>query len=575
MIQHLRNEQVIALCTSILRVINRLVMSRNNNNNPAVPVQINIRFILAAYMIVSRPQNVFETMGDSENRLAVSASAFTTNVESIVSLIQAEGHYNAIPQDLTTTFPEILNAYLTDFQAWKTPDLAKVHDRITNALRALYAAKHYCPESNLEPLDEQINRLRAKLIELGGQDSLDAFDADLLANPLPPLPVLPATVDAAQPMQIPSIISNRRMTNEQLAHELFLNESFQLSAIQDDTITAVTQPLIDAFWTTLLNESKLQPEPCYTNVYRVLDDFQSGICEILENGNDLKDEVQALINIESIKESRQMFDNASRTELLDKIADIILRAQVQESVEETRVTWNIIQTAIQNASSEDQPDAICQALKFFTQTVNEMRVRAANARLTMIAPVIKSHGAEYLHGKFQEKLDSGVITLDNTTKWLSLQIDGISVRDLKNLVNGDRSTLTAVYQSALVDIIVRPAAEVNTTPEVFNFDLQRLAYFSAQYQKLVNCATIVRIVTNFVHKNDWEPDGDQQNALLASMSTTVLSLNPRKVEDVGSLLDAILQAIPQHWLSTEHMEAMRIEMENVFQDPHFEMRTTV
>ena len=39
---------------------------------------------------------------------------------------------------------------------------------------------------------------------------------------------------------------------------------------------------------------------------------------------------------------------------------------------------------------------------------------AANARLRLIAPVIKDHGVDYERGKFQEKLDEGALTLERT-----------------------------------------------------------------------------------------------------------------------------------------------------------------
>jgi hypothetical protein len=48
-----------------------------------------------------------------------------------------------------------------------------------------------------------------------------------------------------------------------------------------------------------------------------------------------------------------------------------------------------------------RPLAFCKGLEFLLDRVNAMRIDAANARLRMIAPVIKDHSIDYERGKFQ------------------------------------------------------------------------------------------------------------------------------------------------------------------------------
>jgi hypothetical protein len=122
----------------------------------------------------------------------------------------------------------------------QVPDEQKLIARIKHALTALYEAEHHLPAD--EPDDSQlktefrtqIERLRTKLVQIAGAAALEKFDEDRTAMGLlhggPP----PnggggggggnggggGGAYAALP---------GRMTNENLAHELILDPSFQLS----------------------------------------------------------------------------------------------------------------------------------------------------------------------------------------------------------------------------------------------------------------------------------------------------------------------------------------------------------
>ena len=54
-----------------------------------------------------------------------------------------------------------------------------------------------------------------------------------------------------------------------------------------------------------------------------------------------------------------------------------------------------------SAPDVDHPRAFAKALEFLLNSMNLMRIDAANARLRLIAPVIRDHGIDYERGKFQ------------------------------------------------------------------------------------------------------------------------------------------------------------------------------
>jgi hypothetical protein len=54
---------------------------------------------------------------------------------------------------------------------------------------------------------------------------------------------------------------------------------------------------------------------------------------------------------------------------------------------------------MEKASGAEQTAALCRALEMLLGRVNTMLVNAANARLRLIAPVVRDHGVEYEQGK--------------------------------------------------------------------------------------------------------------------------------------------------------------------------------
>ena len=91
--------------------------------------------------------------------------------------------------------------------------------------------------------------------------------------------------------------------------------------------------------------------------------------------------------------------------------------QAPKRDEESRTRWIPVREAM--AAREEQPRVFCKALEFLLERVNAMRIDAANARLRLIAPVIKDHGIDYERGKFADKLKDGSLTLERTqVRWV-------------------------------------------------------------------------------------------------------------------------------------------------------------
>lgn len=153
----------------------------------AVHVPMSIRIFTAAYLIVYYPTHVFESMGETEEAAKRTATALLECLNAITEQFAIHLSWPAVPRELLQSFPALLNAYEQAFSAWKTPDMAKLTNRIKHALVALFTAELFIQRSTEDNTARSLEvrthtqRLRQKLAQIGGQAALTEFDERLLA----------------------------------------------------------------------------------------------------------------------------------------------------------------------------------------------------------------------------------------------------------------------------------------------------------------------------------------------------------------------------------------------------------
>jgi hypothetical protein len=196
------------------------------------PEHVNIRVVLAAYMIAVQPTQVFESMGVLEKSLFESAVVLTTSLEHLATDVARTGAFCLVGADMAESFPKAIFEFLRRFKAWKVPDEAKLTCRIKHALIALYQAEQQLPPD--EPEDSklriefrvQTERLRSKLQQIAGVGALAEFDQNCKSG------VLKSPIgESCGPCAYAALPG--RMSNEQLAHELLMDPMFQLSDTGD------------------------------------------------------------------------------------------------------------------------------------------------------------------------------------------------------------------------------------------------------------------------------------------------------------------------------------------------------
>ena len=316
------------------------------------------------YMMVFCPAQVFEEMSP----LAVSAMdagrLLLSCFEGIIDAIIKGAAFRNLDVNLRASFPELLFDYLTKFMAWKVPDQEKLVGRFRHALIALYGALETVPEEQVGlriELDAQIERLRTKLQQIAGVEELNDFDAYRAASG----PFEPSTRVVAR---------NHRFTNEQLAHELFIDPGFRLSEGISDYYTVITEGLQYAFWDSVADDLRLTP-PCNVRIIRVLHDIKKSLEDV---GCD-RVRIQTVIDLPLIQAGVDAgaLHWGDVTTLVSGVFGEIKTVQSPARVANTDTVWQEIRQLRGDGAS---PTVLCKALQSIVKILGGLRMDAANAR---------------------------------------------------------------------------------------------------------------------------------------------------------------------------------------------------
>ena len=298
----LREQAIISNFKAALRRIHLLTTFRHGSPSSAlVPENVNVRVVLAAFMIAYRPTHVFESTGPLEQALVDSATPLIETFERICTQIHKNRAFSDVPAELTRHFPTLLLDYLRKFKAWKVPDEAKLTSRIKHALAALYQAKErLSPNEPVDSklrmeLDTQTRNLRLKLSQIAGDSALQEFDDRYEAG--------------ETPTQQPSIYATMpgRISNQQLVHELLLDPAFQLNddggcAIENATFDQIRLSFQRAFWDSLADDMRLQPTPCFARVLRVCGEIGDSLKELV---SEQRSNIEEILDLDFIKQQAE------------------------------------------------------------------------------------------------------------------------------------------------------------------------------------------------------------------------------------------------------------------------------
>ncbi len=465
---------------------------------------MNIRVLMTVVLIVNRPESCFEGIGELERKVQASARPVYDSLCQLLDQTQRLP-LKDIPWAEHRPFLRQLRVYFDNFAEWKIPDEKKLTDRIRHALLALYRSESHLKgsENDYSNMKQEFKtqklKLRAKLVQLAGQQGLEAFDKELQQQDFytpsdDSSETLPEDGNGSAVLsQLPG-----RMTNEQLAHELLLDPTFKLDTqgagyIDDGTLAKIRDSFKIAFWDSLVDDLRVQP-PCYTRVLNVIGEVRDGIIDLAPSR---KKELSEKIDVGFWKQQIDIgaLDWPSCVGMIDGMVKICLQMQTGERNKETLEAWKLMEPTLRSTTPEEQPKAFCDALQYALDRVNAMRVDAANARLRNIAHVIQQHGIEYEQAHMDKKLKSNPSYLQLTPGWILETISSVSEKDnemLAKLSRGDGVAFEQIQAEAILRLVTAEQPVTNATcPEIVLLDLSRLQKLHASLRfDVFACATM-------------------------------------------------------------------------------------
>jgi hypothetical protein len=390
----LNDKSVIAATRGALQRVHFLVTCLHGSPPRSLaPENVNVRVVLAGFMLGFRPTQVFETMTPAAEAVQASAIKLLTCFHRICTAVllpdNRRKHFGkkmdyALSKQLSLEIYDFLRL----FKIWKAPDELRLVVRIKNALFELYRNKHNAaPGDVAAEFESQIARLRAKLLRIGGEEEVARLDEDVQKMPE---------------------MKTGRLTNEQLAHELLLDPRYQMpdEGYVFGTVRCTAEYRAirarDAriFWQLVQEDLARQ---CYARALRVLEEVRDGLHEL-----DGACGINEVIDLDFIR-ARMVVPGAYTAEdaqsLVQSTVQVVLR--VCEPARKTETEQMPV------------PTSLAKGLEFLMNRVNVLRTDSANRHLRNIVTTVQESGFEYERDKFRDKVRAKQITPTRTLEWIT------------------------------------------------------------------------------------------------------------------------------------------------------------
>lgn len=509
---------VIATTKACLQRVHLLTTFRHGSP-PGAPERVGIKPFLMSLRIAFHPDHVFEnSTGPIETALIESAAPLVVDFERILRRVAEGGSFQAVPSGESCSFEALLSCFLKRFHEWSAADRPRLLQKIKHTLVALQM------QLQLESLDAdlrtrmqaKVDELRGRLRQMEGDEGLRAFDAAASV-------VRPEYRDG--------------MTNEQLAHELLLDPTFQIHTPL--RMGSARLRLHQQYWDTVTGDLQQTP-PSLERVFGVLREIRTrllkaggfGICEA--------------IDIDHIRAHTGPYPWSGCVALVASATEILLRLQPSKAIRSRAVE---IETDMRSAEAEDHPRVFVSALRFLLDGVEDLEVGETNARIGMIAPRVLAQGFDYERNKFHDMLAAGTLTLERTTRWLRSVVErGLLARsfELPDLMDCQKEAYLRVHSAAMVSLVVDAVGPITsaTCPETLRLDVDRLEQLRQEFLQMVAAMTLAVSVTQF-----FTTSGDMSTDRPVLLQIQSRLADARPLESIQPLVDDVGDVLRQSSLS--------------------------
>uniref|UniRef100_F7HF97 T-complex 11 like 2 n=1 Tax=Callithrix jacchus TaxID=9483 RepID=F7HF97_CALJA len=310
-----------------------------------------------------------------------------------------------------------------------------------------------------QPSDSDSSRFSESMASLSDYEcSRQSFTSDSSSKSSSPASTSPPRVVTFDEV----MAATRNLSNMTLAHEIAVNENFQLKqeALPENSLAGRVKHIVhQAFWDVLASELNADP-PEFEHAIKLFEEIREILLSFLTpGGNRLRNQICEVLDTDLI---RQQAEHSAVD--IQGLANYVIStmgklcAPVRDNdIRELKATDNIV-----------------EVLRQIFHVLDLMKMDMANFTIMSLRPHLQRQLVEYERNKFQEILEETPSALDQTTEWI------------KESVNEE---LFSLSESALT-----PGAENTSNDFVFPQNFPTLMTDGARLQELTEKLNQLKVI---------------------------------------------------------------------------------
>lgn len=172
-----------------------------------------------------------------------------------------------------------------------------------------------------------------------------------------------------------------------------------------------------------------------------------------------------------------------------------------------------------------------------------MKIDLLNYKLKQLRPALEATAVQYEQEKFQQALDSKLITLENTTEWLSTSVKKLekvaAARNPENIPSIENKVgFEDAYHEGLMNLLFsNKAISRETIPETLLLDAERIFKFQNDIQMVTIVSALIMLAKNAV------VELRRDKAAVLALRDTLFVLLKGEAVNMSNLTVEILKAI--------------------------------
>ncbi|XP_004589637.1 T-complex protein 11-like protein 2 [Ochotona princeps] len=302
-----------------------------------------------------------------------------------------------------------------------------------------------------QPSDSDSSRFSESMASLSDHEcSRQSFTSDSSSKSSSPASTSPPRIVTFDEF----MAATRNLTNLTLAHEIAVNENFQLrqDALPENSLAGRVKHIVhQAFWDILESELSAEP-PEYEHAIRLFEEIRETLLSFLTpGGNRLRNQICEVLDTDLIRQQAEhnAVDIQGLANYVISTMGKLCAPVRDDDIRELKATSNIV-----------------EVLRQIFHVLDLMKMDMANFTIRSIRPHLQRQLVEYERSKFQEILEETPSALDETTKWIEESVN-------EELLSLSETALTPGAESSSKPSLSPTLVLNNSYLKLFQWDYQK------------------------------------------------------------------------------------------------------